>query len=332
MSTSSWTVPSAVRRIRANTDLRVASFPFVRCARPDAHDVVSFDLFDTLVVRRSATDEAIHRRVRSIAAAEGLLDDTVSTERYVEARRAATAVALRASDAPSLDHIHDHLAELLGLEAGGSEHLRGIESEEELADVVVVPGAVERLHELRLRGKHVAITSDLHLGGAVLGPRLHALGLLTDRDTLLVSSDVGASKAADGRLFDRLSEITGARPERILHRGNDAWADYAMPRRRGLQAEFDPSAMMNRYEAALATADDPSGLSALMAGVSRIVRLRRCRRVRRRVRRRHLWRCGADAGGVRNLDRERSLAAGRPRPRVPVAERPVALRGLLPPR
>jgi hypothetical protein len=47
-----------------------------------------------------------------------------------------------------------------------------------------------------------------------------------------------------------------------------------MARRWGLGARLDRSARLNRYETMMADADDPSGLAAMLAGASRVVRLR----------------------------------------------------------
>jgi FMN phosphatase YigB (HAD superfamily) len=242
--------------------------------RSRSFELASFDLYDTLVVRRVGPERTIHLLVALAAATDAAIDLGGCPDRYATAREDADREACRDCPAPSLDDIHDRLADALGLDERSSARLRQLELDIELASLVAVPGQVERLAELRSRGLAIAVVSDSHIGSRWLAPRLRELGLLRDGDILVVSSDHGVSKACDGELFDVVVSQSGLPPTAIHHRGDDSWSDWRMARRRRVRATLEPSARLNRYEAMMADADDPSGLAALVAGATRTVRLR----------------------------------------------------------
>lgn len=241
-------------------------------------ELASFDLYDTVVVRSVGPEHAVHHLVAGAAQADPDIEFALSGHDYAAARRDADRAVSSTSAAPSLDEIHDRLAASLNLDSSCSARLRELELRFELSCLVTVPGQMERLAEIRARGLRIAFTSDTHVGSHHLAPRLRELGVLRDGDILLVSSDHGLSKARTGGLFDELVSHTGLAPSAIEHRGDNSWNDITMARRRGLSARLDRSAAPNRYETAMADADDPTGLAALLAGSSRVVRLRAAQR------------------------------------------------------
>jgi FMN phosphatase YigB (HAD superfamily) len=241
-------------------------------------ELASFDLYDTVVVRSVGPERAVHHLVARAARAHPDIEFALSGDQYATARQDADRAASSTSAIPSLDEIHDRLAESLNLNRWCSAQLRELELQFELSSLVAVPGQVERLGAIRALGLRIAFTSDTHVGAQHLGPRLRELGVLRDDDVLLVSSDHGLSKARSGGLFDELVAHTGLEPSAIRHCGDNAWNDVTMPRRRGLGARLDRSAAPNRYEAMMADADDSTGLAALLAGACRVVRLRATQR------------------------------------------------------
>ncbi|HSL75080.1 MAG TPA: hypothetical protein VK853_11455 [Ilumatobacteraceae bacterium] len=239
-----------------------------------AVELASFDLYDTVVIRSIGPERAVHHLVARAAHADPDIELPISCDGYVSARRAADRAACRENAAPSLDEIHDRLARMADLDPLSSSRLRELERRVELCSLVTVPGRVEHLAELRARGLRIAFTSDTHIGARHLAARLRELGVLEDDDLLVVSSDHGSSKARGGRLFGELVSQTGLDPSVIRHHGDDSWNDVKMARKWGLGARLDRSARLNRYETMMADADDPSGLAAMLAGASRVVRLR----------------------------------------------------------
>ena len=235
-------------------------------------DLVSFDVFDTLVVREEAAPGAVDLVVGARLAGDGV--DPVA---YARARRDASTAAADGAPgrAPTLDAIMTEVGAALGWARDLVGRAARLELEVDLEGLTAVPGRAGLLASLRERGIRVALVSDMHVGADALGPALHRLGLLEPDDLFLVSCDVGASKAAGGELFTELLARSGSDPDRVLHVGNDPWADHAMARRRGIRTDLVRMAEPGRYERALVAPDlaDRRDLGSLLAGASRLARL-----------------------------------------------------------
>jgi FMN phosphatase YigB (HAD superfamily) len=238
----------------------------------DEIELVSFDVFDTLVVRAEAAPGAVDLIVGARLAGDGV--DPVA---YARARsHASTSAADEAPGrAPDLDAIMAHVGAALGWDPGLPRRAVRLEQTADLERLAVVPGTPDLLAALRGRGVRIALVSDMHLGADVLGPRLAELGLLDPDDLFLVSCDVGASKAMGGDLFSELVSRSGRSPDRLLHVGNDPWADHAMARKRGVATKLVRTAEPSRYEHALISPDlaDRRDLGSVIAGAARQVRL-----------------------------------------------------------
>jgi glycosyltransferase involved in cell wall biosynthesis/FMN phosphatase YigB (HAD superfamily) len=242
--------------------------------RSNEPELLSFDLYDTVVVRNVGPERAIHHLVAHAARSDPAIDFRMPDDDYASARRDADRSAWRTSAAPSLDQIHDQLVLALQLDPDCSERLRELELHFELRSLVAVPGRPKRLAELRTFGSRIAFTTDTHIGSRHLAPRLREIGILGDEDVLIVSSDHGLSKSSGGHLFRELVARTELEPAAIRHHGDHSSNDVTMARRQGLEGRLDRTAAFNRYESMMADGADPTGLAALLAGASRIVRLR----------------------------------------------------------
>jgi FMN phosphatase YigB (HAD superfamily) len=241
---------------------------------PDLEDIelVSFDVFDTLIVRDEPAPGAIDLLVGAKLEGDGL--DPVA---YAAARRdAATSAADDAPGrAPGLAAIISRVGETLDWDRDLVARAVHLEQTAELARFSAVPSAADLLAALRGRGVRIALVSDMHLGSDVLGPALTDLGLLTSDDLLLVSCDVGASKASGGELFAQLIARSHCTADCILHVGNDPWADHAMARRQRIRTKLVRSAELSRFEQTMVPAElaDRRDLGSIVAGAARQARL-----------------------------------------------------------
>jgi FMN phosphatase YigB (HAD superfamily) len=233
----------------------------------DFTKIVSFDLYDTLIMRRSLSSRSIYYEVWSNLRAKGLI--LPDSDTFVEHRLKADA-ASRHIDAPSLGKILEFLDyDLKSLS-------REIEAEElsvELKQLRMIPGASQLLHRARSSGYRIAFVSDMHIGGKFLEPRLRELGVMVDGDILLVSSDVGLSKSRDGRLFNRLLKSESLGANCLTHYGNSVWSDVKMANRAGISGVLCPAANPNRYESFLLDRSHKGDHLDRLASVSRDVRL-----------------------------------------------------------
>ena len=233
----------------------------------DSSKMVSFDLYDTLIMRRSLSPRSLYREVWANLHAQGLPLPDIDT--FVEHRINADT-ASKHIDAPTLNQILEFLSsDLLDI-------AHAIESEElrvELHQLRVIPGAAQLLQATRNTGCRVAFVSDMHIKAKFLEPRLRELGLMIDGDILLVSSDVGLSKSRGGRLFNHLLKSESLAADSLAHYGNSHWSDVKMANKAGASGIFCPAGNLNRFENLLVEESQHSDYLEQLASVSRNVRL-----------------------------------------------------------
>lgn len=215
---------------------------------------VFVDVFDTVLIRRVVGEPGPSVVARSL----GSIGDRYVWRRAVAGQRHENILDIATDVARDLDNVT--ATELIE---------REIEAEFELC--VGVPGASDWLKSLRRAGKKIIFVSDMHLPTEVISGLLRKNDLLSLVDEVVVSADWGATKRS-GRLIPAVLEKFGLSPEGVTHVGNDLVTDGAMPRVAGLDVLPSAAANLTPYERIAADADGQA--SAIIAGASRLARLR----------------------------------------------------------
>ncbi|QCO00313.1 hypothetical protein D3093_34220 (plasmid) [Azospirillum argentinense] len=213
------------------------SFPFPHPAFPSGAlpDLVSFDVFDTLLLRRVETPVAVFDAVARRARAAGLVDEGLTPPLFRLARQEAERQARQAAGSQGgeveLTAIYRHAA------LGDADALAALELAVEAGTLFANPLLLNTLHTLAECGCPVVLLSDMYLPPNVLRGLLRGAGIDDGLyRSLYVSCAEGCSKR-DGGLFRKLlADHPDLRPERILHIGDDAIGDVAMAQAAGLQA------------------------------------------------------------------------------------------------
>ena len=232
-------------------------------------DVVSFDLYDTVIMRKSLTTTSLYGAVWVALSDSGNSLPLPDREIFIEARKRADK-ASKYIDAPSLTQILEHLDDDL---RGLAKEIESAEIELELEQLRTIPGGAERVKQAREAGCRIAFISDMHIGAEHLGPKLGELGLMLDGDLLLVSSDCSLSKSRKGRLFKHFLKINDLSPKSLTHIGNDQWSDGTMATKHGISTCPYLAGNLNRFETlVLGRAVENCNLEKI-ASVARDVRL-----------------------------------------------------------
>ncbi len=199
---------------------------------PDDVDVVSFDVFDTLVSRVVArpTDVfEIMARERPETFGPAFPSKRVQAE--------ATARRSVGTEEVTLDDIYDHCvlngAVTIGRRAEAVEH----EVETEIRLCVARPGLRILVDQALAAGCRVLAVSDMYLPVHAVRRILDRCGY-TDVSDLRVSSQEGVTKHT-GRMFERVSE--GWRRGSWLHVGDNRHADVDVPGRLGFRTLHIPA-------------------------------------------------------------------------------------------
>lgn len=205
-------------------------------------EVVSFDVFDTLVWReyRKPTDAFfdLHAHLCSAGVELGCTARTFAEARVV-AERAARESRWRRSGGTEVNlvDIYNELARVLGQSSLDPESLAELETDFEAAILHPDAALVELVAHLRAdRAIKLAVTSDTYFSPPQLLRLLAANGYPSDTwHSVFCSSAVGVGKG-DG-LFDRVIGEFGfsERADRVLHIGDNPAADVQGAGKSGVQ-------------------------------------------------------------------------------------------------
>ncbi len=196
-------------------------------------DVVSFDLFDTLLRRRTLTFEEIHqlstgRLMRWLDPAVFDSAETVSLHRHHTADILRDSAAVGSRE-PPLDAILERL--LASRNASPDEDRRRIAEEASAFELELERESLEAhsdaervLSGLKKAGKRVIALSDMYFSPAQMDELLQAKGLRHLFDAVFVSTGIGETKH-EGRAFGIVEEELGIAADRILHVGDNPVSD-----------------------------------------------------------------------------------------------------------
>ncbi len=226
-------------------------------------DVVSFDMFDTLLVRRVHDPDLVKvpvaRYISSIAASH----DIDITWQQVQEHRDEIEQAQRDQAGETFEDFEAHyptfmaatLDKILG-EHGGPEVLEKITRYElKMENAMLVPRKeiVAWLDQIAEQGKRIFVISDIYLPGEHLGVLLEHAGLRHKVEQVISSADSFLAKAS-GKGYELVHEKYNLDPAKWLHVGDNPISDGLRAEHFGLHAlvlqdpeEFRRRAIAARY-------------------------------------------------------------------------------------
>jgi FMN phosphatase YigB (HAD superfamily) len=178
-----------------------------------AVEVVSFDIFDTLLMRRVLYPRDIF----------ALMDKTIPND--FSGRRVKAETELYREDRQP--DIHDIYERIEGVSPDP-------ETELEAQYLIRRESMTSMLQYALEAGKEIYLVSDMYLPGGIIKKLLSGLGVDIEAENILVSCDCGVSKSSG--LFDVLRAKCGRK--RILHIGDNFEADTESARRCGIDDTF----------------------------------------------------------------------------------------------
>lgn len=196
------------------------------CQEIEQHDVVSFDVFDTLIMRMVLRPEGIFEMVENQDGNAGQRKDFAKWR--IEAERICTLEKI----APTLTDIYEVLEKKYHLDKKTAEQLKRLESEWENRCIIPRKAMVELYRYALSCGKKVYFTSDMYFSTDLIRGLLEQCGIKGGYE-LLVSCEAQASKQ-DGSLFEHLKAAVGK--GKLLHIGDHDNIDGEMAEKSGIDS------------------------------------------------------------------------------------------------
>lgn len=200
------------------------------------HDIVCFDIFDTLLVRKVVDPNDI------FAVVEGRLRHKGIDLPYCKLRKKAVEVATVKKSTPNLSDIYCEMESLSGVAADNRQFIMEEEIQTELDFIVPREKVVELLEYARAQGKEIFLISEMYLDSEILQRILQHCGIVS-YDKIFVSCEYGCNKWPNGDLFKLIKERY-AEGKTLLHIGDNEGADVLCAKKQG----FDALKVFGSYE------------------------------------------------------------------------------------
>ncbi len=190
----------------------------------DQYDIISFDFFDTLIIRKITSPTDVFRLLDKRKNEINVIDIDVFSLRQLAAGSE--------NEKDTLAEIYEEIASRGGISPKEAHRLMELELSIEYEVCVPRPRVLQALQYAITMGKKVYITSDTYLTFPQMAPLLSKCGLEDfPQSQIILSSEVRLYKR-DGNiwcLFDGMKK-----GNRILHVGDDVVADISIPRQYGI--------------------------------------------------------------------------------------------------
>ena len=184
----------------------------------DMHDVISFDIFDTLLMRRFLFPNTVFKIVSRYVEERGWTFD------FFELRTDAEKQMYVKGMNPTLNDIYNQIEKNSGISCIQLDKCKELEIKIEKENLILRKDVAEAFHYAVNNGKKVYITSDMYLPKKVLDSALAEKGIKGYIE-ILVSCEEKSSKQ-NGGLYKHLKDIVN--DESIIHIGDDLYADIEM--------------------------------------------------------------------------------------------------------
>ena len=202
-----------------------------------AYDVVSFDIFDTLVTRGIYEPDDVFKLMEQI-----ILNKFGKKVQFLKIRKAAEAEAAKKyGPMTTLDKIYVEVANDKTL-GNIAQDIKKLEVDLETRLCMPRKDMVDVFNTLKAMGRHVILVSDMYLNRAQMVGILHKCGI-GGYDELIISCEVGARKD-DGSMWDML--LSGINPGSFIHVGDNFRSDSQFLMDRGVASHvvLSPRAML----------------------------------------------------------------------------------------
>lgn len=197
----------------------------------DSHEVISFDVFDTLVHRLAPHAWSVPKLVELQLRYHDLTKtySTLGTS-YTQARKDAEHISrierhkFEEDTESNFNEIYSVLQELLGIPKDVVHQLQTLEIEAESRVLYADPCMKEMFDYAKEKGKKIVICSDMYLPHSILESLLSGCGYNLQDTPIYVSCDYRASKYSGG-LFDCIPEYKN---KKVVHIGDNEHSDVEM--------------------------------------------------------------------------------------------------------
>lgn len=188
------------------------------------YEIVSFDVFDTILMRKVMSPLDVFRIVENRLSLSWGLE---KAKEYIPARKLASSRL----DNPSLEELFEEVGRIAGWTSDEIRHVMEYEIEAELA-VITARRDMVSLYDSLKKSVTIYFVSDMYYSADVILRFLHAVGVDASLEQVIVSCDLKKDKVT-GKLWEWYQQniVKGLS---AFHIGDNQKADSQMPKQYGI--------------------------------------------------------------------------------------------------
>jgi predicted HAD superfamily hydrolase len=213
----------------------------------DNVEIISFDLFDTLLLRRGRSEIGRYRKVSKHLAKRLDLDWKIIFETRLKAWRYAYSQLEYSGNEASWTMICEFMQTHLNLSFSDVRILTSLEIDEEKKALKLNRKLLRIVKSEFKKGKPLIIISDMYLENQHLQSLIEHFSIERYFQKLYVSSSENTSKSS-GSSFVQAIKTYNIEPKQWLHFGDNYQSDYQVPLSFGMQAQHHPRRLRSAYE------------------------------------------------------------------------------------
>ena len=192
----------------------------------DEHKIISFDVFDTLILRKFISPYDVFKYIEQVYLAPN----------FTFERQVAHCKAIQAQD-DNYDVVNlDEIYSCMPLEL---KKFQQVELMIERCCICANPAIQEVFNYAKSHGKRIICISDTYFSAEFIKKMLIEVGYDTPLDKIFTSNQCRARKS-DGRLFQYVIKNLDVNPKDIAHFGDSQQSDYIMARKNNIFAYKTP--------------------------------------------------------------------------------------------
>ena len=217
--------------------------------------IISFDIFDTLITRKTATPKGIFALMQTeiltnnlyatlpLILKQDFYNIRIEAEQYT---REVKYSKLRTREV-TFDEIYDFIGFNYSIDAITLGSLKELELKIEKQNIVPIRKNISFLNELVRNSKKVLLISDMYYSKERIKFLLEGLVESLDKLEIFVSADNACSKG-NGLLYELIQKTFNIQFEDWLHIGDNKHSDYDMALSRGITARLSYYPKFTSYE------------------------------------------------------------------------------------
>lgn len=238
--------------------------------------VYSYDVFDTIITRKTASPKGVFLAVQNIL----LSNNTLHIPNELVAKFAywrflfEIRLKEKLSSEVFIEDVYSSLGEAWSLSKKQELELIQLEIQTDKSLIVPIQQIIVEIEQHLSKKERVVIISDMYYHESTIREILSSISPIFSHIKIYVSSEYKKTKST-GTLFREVLTLEHLHPQYLCHRGNDRNADFTIPTHIGINCLPFYSANLNSFENRLMSRpwSEKNYLINYVVGASRLCRL-----------------------------------------------------------